>query len=358
MEELGERLMDKVVKLDERTWRAPTPWHAAVWLLRLSQLISQLGLDSAGTPVFRGQRDPSWEVIPSLSRIANQPAYQRALDRFCAALALFLLEELPDLDPQVHVATAQHYGLPTYFLDFTIDPVVAAYFACKGSTPGADAVVYWLPFNAALTLGARLILAPPWVRRLHRQRGFFVDLSSNAQVDIKKECYAVLFPAMPSYEEWILKGPEGEILPEDAWFERACNWALGDIEGSIARGGHALTDELRAKIGEPEWLYDAIIPSRLIDWLKTLVEVADWLALRYTGGSTGGRFVHDCIPLLILRRDNPGLVRAGLDVWEWMQQSPQLIKDKMVAHLFASFRKCERENEKRGGNWEVWSGRK
>lgn len=127
------------------TWVAPSPWHAAIWLHNVA----------AGVPVkecvwpapgdetllfesallFRGQRKAQWEVSPSLFRdtaevcvsdVAGQQvgdqlegrvrARIESLNRFVLALGWLTstdVDIIRPLPPAVHIATAQHYGLPT-----------------------------------------------------------------------------------------------------------------------------------------------------------------------------------------------------------------------------------------------------
>jgi len=81
---------------------------------------------------FRGQTH-NWRLVPSLHR----PGVPR--DEALAMLARFEawagqtngLESLA-ADATALLAVAQHYGLPTPFIDFTTDPDAAGFFACDG----------------------------------------------------------------------------------------------------------------------------------------------------------------------------------------------------------------------------------
>ena len=81
---------------------------------------------------FRGQENSEWKPYPSFLRVPKQ-SKELALERgrqFTGytqrvARATGINYSLDDT-----VAIAQHYGIPTTFLDLTTDPVVAAMFAC------------------------------------------------------------------------------------------------------------------------------------------------------------------------------------------------------------------------------------
>ena len=85
--------------------------------------------------LFRGQRE-NWPVVPSLARL-DEAGQEDASDRI--KLCFSWLQKQPELsaladreDPSIvdqKYAVAQHYGLPTLFCDFTLEPAVAGYFA-------------------------------------------------------------------------------------------------------------------------------------------------------------------------------------------------------------------------------------
>jgi FRG domain len=66
-------------------------------------------------------------------------------------------------DHDALLAVAQHYGIPTHYIDFTTDPGVAGFFACDAAQPpetGTESCIYcvntedlndvWEPYVPAL----------------------------------------------------------------------------------------------------------------------------------------------------------------------------------------------------------------
>jgi hypothetical protein len=90
--------------------------------------------------LFRGHCSRNWELIPK----AGRPDYRESDDkRFFESwkrLALQFVDIPPD-DDWDWLAVAQHHGLATRLLDWTYNPLVAAYFATLGAE-NEDAVVY------------------------------------------------------------------------------------------------------------------------------------------------------------------------------------------------------------------------
>lgn len=109
---------------------------------------------------FRGQ-NRLWPIATSLARRQGDPEeHARCRDRIRQFSGwLGSVPELRHLLAEEHVhaffGILQHYGVPTHYVDFTIDPKVAGYFAGVG--PGAEPGQY----------GCILALDPDdWVRRL------------------------------------------------------------------------------------------------------------------------------------------------------------------------------------------------
>src|SRR4051812_30884562 len=82
---------------------------------------------------FRGQRR-DWPLKSSLVRLGETER-----DEALAKLARFehWVKSTRGLEDLAHnadmaIAVAQHYGLPTNFIDFTTEPKIAAFFATDG----------------------------------------------------------------------------------------------------------------------------------------------------------------------------------------------------------------------------------
>lgn len=80
--------------------------------------------------LYRGHSDSTWEALPAAFRnyddFFNERLYlhefQRELPNECSGLTYFDI-----------LVKAQHYGIPTRLLDFTLNPLIALYFACENN---------------------------------------------------------------------------------------------------------------------------------------------------------------------------------------------------------------------------------
>ena len=256
----------RVRPVDARTWSAPSPWHAVTWLRNVAagtlDKVPVWPAPPGDSPVvfekallFRGQRDARWEVAPSLFRQARVSAtdaggnfhgdrYSAKMNALFESLARFnLAMKWLSGDPteNAHVSTAQHYGLATYLLDLTIDPCIAGWFACDGAANGDLAAIYWIPYEPEGDLDLPIVIAPPWVRRLHRQRGLFVNCLTSVEALIKHSpWYRIVFPADPAYCSSLLQDTALPMYPEDLWFSpRSAGHARADIQSQIPVRTHS-----------------------------------------------------------------------------------------------------------------------
>jgi hypothetical protein len=100
--------------------------------------------------IFRGHSDTNWKLLPKAGRppfcfIEDKPVFESWKRRAIEHVRL-----LPNSDWD-WLAIAQHHGLVTRLLDWTTNPLNAAYFAVRESRD-VDAVIYAARFRFKVAL--------------------------------------------------------------------------------------------------------------------------------------------------------------------------------------------------------------
>lgn len=157
-----------------------------LWL----QYVAVISGKSDSTWAFRGEADGAWEFIPKVGRpsVCGSAGYRLADEK--------ILFENFRREARRHerglgftamdwMAVAQHHGLPTRLLDWSTNPLVAAWFAVADEAQVSDARIHMIrfvpsavasleePFALAPAVAPALVRVPPLAARITSQQGLF-----------------------------------------------------------------------------------------------------------------------------------------------------------------------------------------
>jgi len=209
-------VLASVEQTGPKTFEADSPWAAAIFLIEKQARQGFLNISEAEVgewfqtknfkTIFRGQSakdddniDPSeWrhqEASLSRQKIAAERLHNWQ-GAFCLLLKLIAESDASlSIHSLMYFAAAQHYGIPTDFLDWTVDPCIAVWFAHPGNKAkrSGKGVVFFTELE--LQQKMELLLPPPFVHRLYRQRGLFnFTESQEANTGLYSECFKIYFP--------------------------------------------------------------------------------------------------------------------------------------------------------------------
>ncbi len=184
-------------------------------------------LRSPGGWSFRGQTDASWKLLPKAGRYPfTERSDHEAFDywKFCA------VEHYPS-PPESEwewLAVAQHHGLATRLLDWSYNPLVAAFFAVRESRD-TDALLAAVRFREQANIGVDdpmefsgvgRFTSRRVVSRIARQSGTFtIHGPPTVGVDADEvECELQSFLIAKEYRQELLRELEHLYVHEAALF--------------------------------------------------------------------------------------------------------------------------------------------
>lgn len=199
-----------------------SPWHAALLL----EDINYHFLSKKQRLIFRGQSNSDWNIISSIHRESDEfTADDRLIESvksqvFADILAALSFNSISTVNvhlqqdeinaqsllvpklrvtPRSYIAAAQHYGIPTNLIDWTPDPAVATFFAALAAKKSKckTASIYVLSVQEVIENNFEILIPPPFIERLHLQRGFFIraDKKNENANTLKDLCFIeIRFP--------------------------------------------------------------------------------------------------------------------------------------------------------------------
>lgn len=200
-----------------------------------------------GEWVFRGVSDVNFKLIPSVARIKHTSIsfekFEISIFEMFKRYAIQYINN-KELNDYEWLALAQHHGLPTRLLDWTLNPNIALFFVCKENF-NSDGFVYALKASKKLSNDkiksispfklekSYKFLAPTVSKRIFHQDGLFTisvnplipldsDLRKDWQIDkilIPKEIKQKIL-----YKLFRLGIDESKLFPDLDGLARHLKW--------------------------------------------------------------------------------------------------------------------------------------
>ena len=95
--------------------------------------------------IYRGQSNAEWDLLPKAGRVPYNTINDIEAFHYFKSNAIPFIESKPENDWQ-WLALAQHHGVPTRFLDWTTNPLIATFFAVVEDLD-TDAAVFKLNYK-------------------------------------------------------------------------------------------------------------------------------------------------------------------------------------------------------------------
>ncbi|ACF47317.1 FRG domain protein [Prosthecochloris aestuarii DSM 271] len=313
----------------------PTPWHATLALESLQHYFTS----QQRRAVFRGQADSNWQIISSIARdgIDLQREKLRA-SLFCDILGAMSFGTVTSMSPRFgtlnlripkesYYAAAQHYGIRTDLIDVTSDAAVAVSFAATHPAPSPEclASVYVLDLDLALDHGCSIVVPPPFVERLHKQRGFFIK-HGDVERPIGPDDGVVMevrFPANFDFKPFrVIRRDTGivDLLTPNGAIDSLLTMIDKLIDGhdeSELQSADLISDA--ASRMKPQ--FDDIYRDPLLMWGQYVDAFEDMLY--WTAYFAADSLAIDRNILAHIANDNKHLVNGVVQLYTWMMNDPK-----------------------------------